>query len=516
MQISRVFVLSLIMIAFFVSGIVAQDVMKIPAAPEGTDISPIIHGDTTETGEWIDRIYELEGDGYYLVSERLNRPGAKLHIRGDQQGTFLPSINPKQAATGSYPSVIRHAGDMTLEYVQISNNNGDIDEWGGIRVTADGARIEITGCHIEDERGAGLFTVGNNISAFIRDTRFAKMGERANPGGNGRIVDLRSHDIDTLVVQNVTGYLIMDRMLRGMGGSIDYLLWDHNTVFNHQGRHGGLQLGKVNTAIITNNLFINTQYQGNHDGIEEQTQPENDDIYLITIDEINEGTVLEIRNNNFAWSNEIIEFWNNEPATSKPQILTPSIAAYLGDAVGKAYFEEFVTFVNTPSVPMDLLEALFMPEMPDPAPSWMDSDDVGVANIDASYSSEYVSYTAADNDFPLGDLNHFPELKAQWEAFETSVDEDVMIRPETFELMAAYPNPFNPTTNLSFALQRSTEVSMSVYNVLGQRLVFKNLGVYPAGIHSITFDASHLSSGIYIVQMMAGDEVQNVSITLLK
>lgn len=75
--------------------------------------------------------------------------------------------------------------------------------------------------------------------------------------------------------------------------------------------------------------------------------------------------------------------------------------------------------------------------------------------------------------------------------------------PNEFALMQNYPNPFNPTTTIGFTIPQTSDVSIDIYNVVGERvasLVNQNL---ESGYHSIDFDASSLSSGTYIYQLKA-------------
>lgn len=66
--------------------------------------------------------------------------------------------------------------------------------------------------------------------------------------------------------------------------------------------------------------------------------------------------------------------------------------------------------------------------------------------------------------------------------------------------LSAYPNPFNPTTTISFTLPETQHVSLSVYDIIGRQLDVLAEGIHNAGEYRITYDASGLSSGIYFVQ----------------
>ena len=88
--------------------------------------------------------------------------------------------------------------------------------------------------------------------------------------------------------------------------------------------------------------------------------------------------------------------------------------------------------------------------------------------------------------------------------------------PEEFGLSAAYPNPFNPTTNLGLALNADGFVSMSVFNIRGQVvevLVDRNMN---AGYHNITWNADGISSGMYFVRVETGANTAMQKLMLLK
>ncbi|MDX1639974.1 MAG: T9SS type A sorting domain-containing protein, partial [Balneolaceae bacterium] len=88
--------------------------------------------------------------------------------------------------------------------------------------------------------------------------------------------------------------------------------------------------------------------------------------------------------------------------------------------------------------------------------------------------------------------------------------------PETVELKPSYPNPFNPATTIRYAIPEQMQVTLEVYDLLGQkvtRLVDKE---HSAGNYQIRFNASDLSSGIYFVQILAGSHQEVQKITLIK
>ena len=89
-------------------------------------------------------------------------------------------------------------------------------------------------------------------------------------------------------------------------------------------------------------------------------------------------------------------------------------------------------------------------------------------------------------------------------------------KPEQNALQQNYPNPFNPTTVVSYQLSVASEVRLVVYDLLGQEVAVLVNGQQEAGSHSIPFDGSALSSGLYLYRLEAGLFRQTKSMMLLK
>jgi subtilase family serine protease len=90
------------------------------------------------------------------------------------------------------------------------------------------------------------------------------------------------------------------------------------------------------------------------------------------------------------------------------------------------------------------------------------------------------------------------------------------LMPKEFNLSQNYPNPFNPTTQIQYQLPKASAVSFGVYDMTGREVFSFRNQQKSAGSHTISFDASSLSSGIYIYQIKAGDFIQTKKMTLIK
>ncbi len=100
-----------------------------------------------------------------------------------------------------------------------------------------------------------------------------------------------------------------------------------------------------------------------------------------------------------------------------------------------------------------------------------------------------------------------------------SVEDDAEIASD-FRLEQNYPNPFNPETVIGFTVGTqelaSLPIGLRVYDVLGREVAVLVDGMMPAGSHSVTFDASALSSGVYLYVLSAGDQRVSRTMSLVK
>ncbi|MBO6620883.1 MAG: peptidoglycan DD-metalloendopeptidase family protein [Balneola sp.] len=97
-----------------------------------------------------------------------------------------------------------------------------------------------------------------------------------------------------------------------------------------------------------------------------------------------------------------------------------------------------------------------------------------------------------------------------------SIEEEEIIIPGEHILLQNYPNPFNPTTQISYKLSHTTRVELKVYNLLGEEVATLENSQKRAGIHTVTFDASGLSSGIYYYSLRTTGFVEMKPMTLIK
>jgi hypothetical protein len=89
-------------------------------------------------------------------------------------------------------------------------------------------------------------------------------------------------------------------------------------------------------------------------------------------------------------------------------------------------------------------------------------------------------------------------------------------QPMEYMLGSAYPNPFNPSTEISYALPEAGKVTLAVFNTLGRQIATLENGYKPAGYYSVKFDGSQLSSGVYYYTIKVNSFAQTKKMLLIK
>ncbi|HCY74323.1 MAG TPA: hypothetical protein DHV28_00245 [Ignavibacteriales bacterium] len=99
----------------------------------------------------------------------------------------------------------------------------------------------------------------------------------------------------------------------------------------------------------------------------------------------------------------------------------------------------------------------------------------------------------------------------------TGIDESLIdINPTSFKLYNNYPNPFNPSTKIRYAIPQTTFAVLKVYSITGQEVATLINEEKTPGVYEVNFDAAKLSSGVYIYRLQAGSFIDVKEMVLLK
>jgi len=113
-------------------------------------------------------------------------------------------------------------------------------------------------------------------------------------------------------------------------------------------------------------------------------------------------------------------------------------------------------------------------------------------------------------------LNGVPyTITASWDTIAAGIATQSEF-PRQFELLQNYPNPFNPVTAIGYQLSAVSDVDLSIYNSLGQKIVTLISERQNAGHHEVEWDAGHLASGVYYYQLVAGSFRETKKMVLMQ
>jgi dienelactone hydrolase len=129
----------------------------------------------------------------------------------------------------------------------------------------------------------------------------------------------------------------------------------------------------------------------------------------------------------------------------------------------------------------------------------------------------YPGYSHTDMTFDTTMYKRIHTWYTSHGLFTTSGVEDAGgTRPGSFSLSQNYPNPFNPATTITYTLPAESHVILKVFDILGRDVATLVDEREPAGVKSLKFDASHLSSGVYYFRISAGTFADTRQMVLLK
>ena len=556
---------SLVLLMFMVPAFMfaQEDVLVLTPsdASPGTFVNEQIVADTTATGGLLpNRVYELQRGELYLVNNtlRLAQPGETLRIRAQDGAGALPEVYLWPTGTGDNPErppgyFIRTQGgvlemsDIALAgYYEYDPAGLDNIQGGFFRNDVEGASFYFDGCIFSNINGQVLRTQANTITVSVTNCIFANLGSLTTSNlGAGKGIDLREMECVNLIVENSTFVNYQDRVIRHYNygdplagtGLIHSGRINHNTIINGMGYHGLLSLGNVGASMqITNNLFVDAFGLGEDstDATRAAEWANTGEVYKNGNNKItwifsapNEVTQWDISNNFFAISAAGQAFLDDFDFGPAPR-LSDHIQGKLGGAAATAFTKIDIALTDIPEMMID-----FMRWYEDPAGGNKTkvtdnydktTDDMDRRTLiyyrdtmDASYATGSAAYTGAENGYPAGDLNWFPDKKSEWEGGGTAVFERITdSAPRSFLLDQNYPNPFNPSTKIVFSLHEAEYTTLTVYNMLGQKLAVLFAGKLEAGKHEVIFNASNLTTGVYFYKLESGNHTSMKKMLLVK
>jgi hypothetical protein len=515
-----------------------------------------ILGDTTDTGERLNpnRVYKVERNKFYLFDGRLDVEGFKCEIVGPYNGPIVHDTE------NGHPPVL----------LMKANNNGQAKQF--FRLYTDGEFI------LKNSIYAGLSDAGVSTGRFMDNTS----GKRVvldnlivtqNRFQNRWLADNGEHIVRNCVFLNhwdgsnttergvgfvvkptTASFICENNTFVNMGAPIRVrdpqfeteTYYAHNTCVNTMMHELGLRQKEL---IAANNLYYNWSWVGFGDS---KLTIEPLDLLAMYLADNNEAVNMDsvslyFGNNAFYRETALENWYNNQDTLQLAGILPPSAYDYIalddnwtiGDIIeGKD--PQFSLFDSNSDSLIGFLKGYFANPPVIPAANWLtdylvDWNEQGPymkqwpLPFDLSYTNEEL-LTAASDGLPLGDLNWFPEKKAEYEANREAIVADLKAQKSSasgvensaktvreFRLEQNYPNPFNPVTTISFSLDKAADVKLNVFNTVGQKVETLVSGTKRAGVHKVAWHAESMVSGVYFYRLeVDGKQSEMKKMILLK
>lgn len=530
----------------------AHDFVIEPPTAAGQYMNSSISGDTLANGQRVDplREYVLRRGGLYLANAFIRNTGYNLVIKAEKGTGPKPIIYLFPSTTTQTPpgQFVSLGGDFTMKNIALSGyfEPGDTAYLGGLQgalfnTNAAGLRLVLDSCNLTNTNGNHVRTDNAPKLVSITNCVFSNMGYlgRSNLGA-GKGIDVRAGSVDSLIVVNNTFVNSQDRIIRHYGStaSIKYFLFDHNTIINGMAYHGSLSLGKLGyKATITNNLLIDAFALGNDtdyvrqvefaDSGEKDSYGGNRMTWVLSSP--NDTTVWTVKNNYYSISaagQTFFDTYKSAGVTGEGSPLTWHISKKIGADSAKAFQKTSVTLPNAPKLMTAMMNWYRLPDAQGGAGKTKNTGNFKITydydrrllgyytdTLNCAYATSLPIYSAGDG-YPVGDLNWFPDRKVAW-LNATDVEETSNV-PLTFSLNQNYPNPFNPSTSIAYSIVKESKVKLEVFDILGRKVATLVNGNQIAGAYKVNFDASKLSTGVYIYSLTSNNQIVSKKMMLLK
>jgi len=564
-------VLMLLSLAPSISFALPADTVFVAALPPG-NINNVINSDTTASGYVTpNTVFVLKPTGnldtvYYMTAPVSIKGNIYLVGYINPTTGHPPVIAPSIAAdNSSIGYFFNPQGNDTLflkgMYFLGTRTDGIANTGRFVEPAGDSNVFYFDHCILENISGSGtpnLFdTWGHDHNSFYVTNCEFRNNQDDNPQNPGFAwIDPGTYPCDTAEFYNNTFFLTGGYVLGSSGYGCTYLDFEHNTIFV-SGQGGAFDLYQMTNAVIKNNIFYSVSSAA-YPSSWYNNVPGSWGSAVIPIDSLRSLAAapynmteasrhITITNNAYFWPQIIVNNWtalnaagisgitplrppdfvNTQPGmltnkTSWPYInysnndsTDPGFNATLVQtaATNMAIFvdtlwhenqsgEGIRPYVNPMSDPPSLTST-----WPGVASNWAATQGYPVPE-NLRYSNTTLQKAGSDGK-ALGDLNWFPEQL-------TGVAKKNNVIPTKFSLSQNYPNPFNPSTIINYSIPQNENVTLKIYNVLGQEIATVFQGFQTKGSYTATFDASKLSSGVYFYRLQAGQFNETKKMLLIK
>ncbi len=398
--------------------------------PEGFGtLNEAIRNDTTANGQRRDpnTIYILKRGGVYVLSGTILASGFNLFLEAEDAAGPRPYLLMGfLSGAVQVDESIKVFNNLSMKSIYLTNIN-EFNTYLAriVSVDAPNVRLEFNDCLFDGSGQTFIRLNSADSKIYMRNCTVSRMGRPSNPD-NGRVIDDRGNQVDSIVVENNTWYNVTSRVIRDGGAEINYVRLNQNTFVNGGQRFA--QVGPVREFYMNNNLIVNSRYIGNSPTSE---------IVALEFSAFGGTPVINFDFNNIYYEKEITDTWDfisTQQTTSrlKPPFVSPANQIHLTNAVG--LLEEELSFQNGPVPPVQIiLDSEIGTGSSVSDWDWSNAINNNPWELNAlayhnfTYGNASASYTGSNTGEPLGDLRWFQNYEITWNLVELIKEAEALI-----------------------------------------------------------------------------------------
>jgi hypothetical protein len=480
--------------------------------PAPAYLNEAILGDTLSNGTHPDKIYVLQRGGTYYVRGAFENLKFKLNLVAEAGTGAMPIVRAELSDAGTQNwYMIACQQDVSVDGIffdaQSANEGYSPANWCFVNLGKN-TNMSFTNCVFANTGQGGVGTWNAANVFLVNNCKFYNMGNITfSDQGAGRMVETRDSQIEKLIITNNTMVNCYDRLVRHRNGAgvIKNMEFSNNTIINHGGYFGFMELGNVGDTIkITNNLVINGMSFGADQSdatrltefnmhTEKDALGQNKIVWIGSVP--NDTTKYILSNNVYSVSSELATFYTANSVNEGP-IMTDFIKGKISNPT-TAWVKKSISVTAAPAAMTDLVSWYYLTKKKGVTPLH-DYTRMTISYMLNTLNCKYNANDAAfigTNGKPVGDPN--------WgSSVINSIQSHMMNKTD----LANYPNPFSDKTVLRFTLSASSNVSIEITDVTGKRIRNENLGRYDSGTSSVVIDRNDLKSGMYFLKVTTDQE----------
>jgi hypothetical protein len=397
------------MLMFQLAGVAQRRVI----VPEGFGtLNEIIRKDTLAGGIRKDpnTVYVLRRGGVYILSGTVLTSGFTLSLEADQGIGPRPYVVMGFLQGGTQvEECFEVRGNVSFRSIHLTAIN-ELNTYVArvLSASSPNLRISLNDCLIDGSGQTFMRINSPGCKVYMFNTTVSRMGRPSNPD-NGRVIDDRGNQIDSVVVENNTWYNATSRIIRDGGSEIKYVKLNQNTFVNVGQRLAAV--GPVNQFIFTNNVIVNPRFLGN---------TSTSTIVSLEFAPSGLNPVINLNNNNIYYEAEVLNAWqtirNAGLTRLEPPFVAPANQTIFNSAVG--ILREPLNFTTRPVPPSAFIIESELGNSSTIADwDWTGTTTTkpwefsGNAYHNFGYPTTAQSFTGSSKGEPLGDLRWFPNYE---------------------------------------------------------------------------------------------------------